>query len=269
MQKRTPLHTPPQTLEDAHALIARQQAELERLQAAHDAWMRAVAHDLRAPLRHVLSFAPLLKESVQELATAVPHAVEAADDAQEFAATMAQSARKMSAMLDGMAQVARAARMPLQVQVLDWVALTQPLVQALQAQHPQVRWTVPAQLVPVLADAQGLTLVMQALLDNAIKFSAPHAQPHISLQAQPVAGAWRLAVHNNGAGFDSSRAQALGELFQRMHRDSEFEGAGCGLALVSTLAQRQGAQWSMQSQPHAGCTVYLDWPNAGADAGLT
>ena len=261
-------YTPPQTLEDAHALIAHQQAALVRLHAAHDTWMRAVAHDLRAPLRHVMSFAPLLKESVQELAAAAPHANEAADDAQEFAATMAQSARKMSAMLDGMAQVSRAARMPLQAQALDWAALTQPLVQALQARHPQVRWTMPTQPAPVLADAQGLTLVMQALLDNAIKFSAAHAQPHISLHAQPTAGAWRLAVHNNGAGFDDSRAQTLGELFQRMHRDSEFEGVGCGLALVSTLAQRHGAQWSVQSQPHAGCTVYLDWPIAIADAGL-
>lgn len=252
----------PVSLHAAQVLIAQQQQEITRLNAAHEAWMRAVAHDLRAPLRHVVSFAPLLQESVQELVAAAPQAVEAADDAQEFAATMAQSARKMSAMLDGMAQVSRAARMPLQLEMVDWAVLVQSLVQALQTQHPEVSWRMPTQPVPVLADAQGLKLVMQALLDNAQQFSVGHAQPCITLQAQPMAGAWRLEVQDNGVGLDDSRAQSLGELFQRMHRGNKFEGAGCGLTLVSTLAQRHGARWGVQSQPNAGCTVYLEWPAA-------
>lgn len=252
----------PATLDEALSLIAQQQAEIMRLHAEQTAWMRAVAHDLRAPLRHVVSFAPLLQESVQALAAAAPQAGEAAEDAQEFAATMAQSARKMSAMLEGVAQVSRAARLPLHPQALDWVALTQPLVQALQAQHAQVQWHLPTQPVLVQADAEGLRLVMQALLDNAVKFSAHQAQPRIAVHAKPLAQGWRLEVQDNGAGFDGARAQALGALFQRMHRDSEFEGVGCGLALVSTLAQRHGAQWGLQSQPQAGCTVYLDWPAA-------
>lgn len=99
----------PSTLEEAQAVIARQQQELAQLQGAHEAWMRAVAHDLRAPLRHVLSFAPLLRESVEELAAAAPQAADAVADAREFTTTMEQSARKMSAMLDGMAQVSHAA----------------------------------------------------------------------------------------------------------------------------------------------------------------
>ena len=156
----------PGTLNEALALIAQQQADMARLHAAHASWMRAVAHDLRAPLRHVVSFAPLLKESVGELAAAAPQAVHAAEDAHEFASTMERAARKMSAMLDGLVHISRAARAELQPELLDWVALTVPLVQALQAQHPQVQWTLPTQAqVPVLAHAEWLRVVMQAVLD--------------------------------------------------------------------------------------------------------
>ena len=251
----------PSTLDEALRLIAQQNAEITRLQAAHASWMRAVAHDLRAPLRHVVSFAPLLQESVQELAAAAPQAVYAAEDAQEFAATMAQSARKMSAMLDGMAQVSRAARMPLHLGVVDATTVAQSLVQSLQAQYPQVQWSLPTRPAPVLADSEALRMVLQALLDNAVKFSAQQMPPRIGVQAEPVEQGWRLEVRDNGAGFDDGRAQALGELFQRMHRDNEFEGVGCGLALVNTLVQRHGGRWSVQSQPQAGCTVYVEWPS--------
>jgi signal transduction histidine kinase len=250
----------PSTLDEALGVIAQQQAEIVRLQTAHEAWMRAVAHDLRAPLRHVVSFAPLLKESVQELAVAAPHAVEAAEDAQEFAAAMEQSARKMSAMLDGMALVSRAARMPLHVEAVDAAALIQSLVRTLQEPHPHVQWNLPVQPVWVQADAQGLRLLLQALIDNAIKFSARQVQPHIAIHARQSGDVVRLEIKDNGVGFEDARAQALGELFQRMHRDSEFEGVGCGLALVSTLVQRHGAHWGVQSQPQAGCTVHLEWP---------
>lgn len=255
--------TTPRSLEEAQALLHRQQKEIDRLHAVHEAWMRAVAHDLRAPLRHLVSFAPLLQEAVQELAAAAPQAVEAAEDAREFVATMEHSARKMSAMLEGMVQISRAARATLSLGVVDWSALVRPLVAALQGQAPRVRWQLPTLAAPVMADAEWLRIATQALLDNACKFSSKQDAPVVVLQTQPLPnGWWRLSVQDNGVGFDDSRASKLGELFQRMHSEKAFEGAGSGLALVSTIAQRHGARWHIQSQPNQGCVVTLEWPSA-------
>lgn len=110
----------PATLQEAQAMLVQQQQELERLHRAHEAWMRVVAHDLRAPLRHVTSFAPLLREAVEDLAAEAPQAAEAVADAREFVTMMDQSARRMSAMLEGMAQVSRAMRAALHLEVVDW-----------------------------------------------------------------------------------------------------------------------------------------------------
>ena len=252
---------PPQTLAEALIALQQQHADIERLHQAHEAWMRAVAHDLRAPLRHVVSFAPLLRESVEELAAGAPQLVDAAEDAREFAATMEQSARKMSAMLDGMTQVSRIARATLAMGAVDLVALTQRVVQPLQAAHPQVQWQLPAGSALVLADAASLQQAMEAVLGNAIKFSAKQAQPQITVRVQPVEGGnWQWQAQDNGVGFDDQRAQSLGQLFQRMHRDTEFEGVGCGLALVDVVVNRHSAQWRIQAQPQAGCTFTWVWP---------
>lgn len=255
----------PASLEEALKLLAWQQQEIQRLHTAHEAWMRAVSHDLRAPLRHVVSFAPLLKESVEELANAAPAAVDAAGDAREFAATMEHAARRMSAMLDGMGQVSRAARMALQLDAVDAGVVVQTAVQAQLARYPWIHWEAPDRGAWVSADAGMLQTAIQVLLDNAVKFSSHQPKPFVQVHlTRQEASMWCLEVQDNGVGFEDSRAQRLGELFQRMHRDTEFEGVGCGLALLDTIAQRHGAHWRLQSQPQQGCVAVLEWPAAPA-----
>ena len=56
----------PQTLEEALALLARRDAELAALRSAQQQWVHAVSHDLRAPLRHLLAFNPLIAELLQQ-----------------------------------------------------------------------------------------------------------------------------------------------------------------------------------------------------------
>ena len=241
--------------------------ELALLRQQHEALLRAIAHDLRAPLRHVNSFAPLLMESVQELAQAVRHdpsAQQVAEDALEFAQHMQQGAQRMAQMVEALTQLSRAARAHLQLQPVDAVALCQAAwhdVLARQPHYAQAHLHLPGTPVLVQADAQALAQVWQELLANACKFAAPRAQIHLSAQRQ-AHGRWQLQLQDNGVGFDGTRAQALFQPFARMHRDSEFPGLGCGLALAQALAQRQGAQLSIAAQPGQGCTVLLDWPAA-------
>ena len=94
----------PQSLDEALALLARREAELASLRTAQQEWMHAVSHDLRAPLRHLLAFNPLVAELLQ---SASPGA-EDLEEARSFLQTMDQSAQRMAAMFDGLLQLARA-----------------------------------------------------------------------------------------------------------------------------------------------------------------
>lgn len=276
-------HTP-STLSAAQALLAQQQTELEQLRLHHEAMLRAVAHDLRAPLRHVTSFAPLLCEAIETLATASslasssPQAsatTEAIAEAREFAVMMAQSASRMSRMIDGLAKISRATRTPLQPQCVDWSSLCHDVVQYLQQQHyphTSVQWQLPSHKVLLYADASWLRTMMQELLDNAIKFSARQNPPIVQLSATDTeqnGTHWQLTVQDNGVGFENHthhhgdpQRPTLFQPFQRAHRDTDFEGIGCGLALVHTIAQRHGAQVDIAASPDQGCTVTVRWPIA-------
>ena len=105
----------PQTLDQALALLAQRDAELAALRAAQQDWVYAVSHDLRAPLRHVLAFAPMVQELLQ---SSNPGADDLAE-ARSFLQTMDQSAQRMAAMFDGLLGLSRAARQPLQLQAVN------------------------------------------------------------------------------------------------------------------------------------------------------
>ena len=252
----------PQTVDALRAALARSQQQVADLTAAQEEFLRAVSHDLRAPLRHVTSYGALVREVLGDLSADVLQTGEV-QEALGFLATMDQSARRMGLMLDGLLALVRASRAPLQPEP---VALATAVSQACAALAPvpaghAVQWQVPADLPVVWADPAWLRELLVQLLGNAVKFSARSAPPcvTVALDAAPP-GAVALTVRDNGVGFDGARAGTLFGVFQRLHRENEFEGVGTGLALCRTIAERHGGSVTVTAVPGAGCTVRVQWP---------
>ncbi|WP_230681053.1 sensor histidine kinase [Paracidovorax cattleyae] len=115
--------------------------------------------------------------------------------------------------------------------------------------------------------------VLLAVLDNALKFSRPVAQPCIELQAQPLPdGRVEIGVRDNGVGFVPARAQQLFGVFQRLHPVSQFPGLGLGLARSKRFVERMDGEIAIDAVPAPpggsaegqGCRVRIVLPAAGA-----
>lgn len=231
-------------------------SQIQAMAAAQEEFLRGVSHDLRAPLRHVTSYGALVREVLQEQPPQV-------DEALGFLATMEQSARRMALMIDGLQAIARAGRAPLRLQALDLGAAVQQARTALGAEAEGAQWQITPAMPAVLADNALFAQLLHQLLSNALKFTRGVDQPRITIHAQADGqGHVQISVQDNGAGFDGTRAQQLFGVFQRMHRESDFEGVGAGLALCQTIARRHGATIGATAAPGAGCCIRLDWPAA-------
>lgn len=242
---------------DPEARITALQAELAAVHAEMQHFSYAVSHDLRAPLRHILSYAQLVQEDAGPQLSA---------EVQEFLATITDSARHMGVLLDGLAALSRVGSAPLDVGPVSLQELVQAVCKELAAQHPQrvIEWRIATDLPMVQADATLLRQALHQVLGNAVKFTAQRQPAVIEVGAtiEMHSGYVTLKVRDNGVGFNPALQGQLFKVFGRLHSSQQFEGIGMGLVLTQKMLERLGGALSIQGSLDGGCVAQLKLPRA-------
>ncbi|MEE3627406.1 ATP-binding protein [Nitrospirillum sp. BR 11752] len=117
------------------------------------------------------------------------------------------------------------------------------------------------------------TLVRQALfnlVENAAKYSRGANPPRIRIWGQERATDVLYCVEDNGVGFDMNYASKLFQVFQRLHRQEDFEGTGIGLALTKRIIDRHGGTLEAKGAVGQGATFSFTLPKrqTGGNRGI-
>jgi len=124
----------------------------------------------------------------------------------------------------------------------------------------EVAWEI-GRLPDASADPALLRQVWANLISNAVKFTRPRRPARIEIGGETGAdGAVRCWVRDNGVGFDMQYADKLFGVFQRLHRDDEFEGTGVGLANVHRIVTRHGGKVGAEAKAGEGATFWFTLP---------
>jgi len=132
---------------------------------------------------------------------------------------------------------------------------------------PRVWRLGPVAAGTLLADEESLRIALDALLENAVKYTEP--TDTIDVTARRVAGGVEIAVADEGVGIP---AEALGRIFERFARADAARtrdggGAGLGLAIVDAVAKAHGGECSVESSDR-GARFVLRLPHFSPAAGL-
>jgi signal transduction histidine kinase len=226
--------------------------ELTRANEELEAFSYSVSHDLRAPLRHISGFAAILARHPS---------VTQGPDLQRPVEHIHKASGKLSRMVDDMLGFSRVSRQPLSLRTVDLAAVVKNALQDLEPDTAgrQIEWKIP-ELPAVQGDQAALRLVWLNLLSNAVKYTRHRTPAVIKIDCQPTEGEWIFSVRDNGAGFDMRHAKNLFGVFQRLHRDDEFEGTGVGLANVRRIVHRHGGRVWAEGEAGHGATFYFALP---------
>ncbi|GFO56644.1 hypothetical protein GMSM_36510 [Geomonas sp. Red276] len=229
--------------------------QIEKLEASNrelEAFSYSVSHDLRAPLRHVIGFVDLL----------VTRGNESLDDkSRHYLEVITEAAKKMGDLIDDLLAFSRMGRSEMMKSRVDMGHLVRDIVGELagQARERSFTWAV-GPLPSVTGDSAMLRQVVYNLLANAVKFTRDRPAPRIEVGALETPEEYQFFVRDNGVGFDAAYVGKLFGLFQRLHRNEEFEGTGVGLAIVQRIIARHGGKVWAEGNLEEGATFWFTLP---------
>jgi light-regulated signal transduction histidine kinase (bacteriophytochrome) len=236
--------------------VAERTAELEVAVKELEAFSYSVSHDLRAPLRAVDGFSGILLKE---------HAAELTPAAARYLQSVRDGAQQMGQLIDDLLAFARLSRQPLRTEVVEPAAVARQALADLRHEQEGRRVEVRiGELPPCRADRGLLRQVYVNLLGNALKFTRKTPEAAVEVGFRPEGDGGAYFVRDNGAGFDMRYAGKLFGVFQRLHRASEYEGTGVGLAIVQRIVHRHGGRVWAEAAVGKGATFYFTLGEDGA-----
>lgn len=224
--------------------------QLELSNKELEAFSYSVSHDLRAPLRHIEGYLEMLQH---ELGPGL------SGDAARFVTTISASARKMNALIDELLSFSKMGRQAMLSEDLELGPIVADVRRELElvTRDRNIVWKIGV-LPRVKGDRAMVRQVLANLLGNAVKYTRPRHPAEISIAAAGEENDRAIiVVRDNGVGFDMKYAEKLFGVFQRLHREKDFEGTGIGLANVQRIiARHRGRVWA-EAKLDAGAAFYF------------
>lgn len=251
-----------QALRDAEAVTQEaQRRHTEALQAAVDRLTEintelerltvVAAHDLREPLRGIISFAQMLEKRCQSKLDAAEL---------EYVRFVVDGACRMNEMIGGLLKYSHVTATAEDIHVFSAATALDMALENIAPMARECGAIISASPLPQVKAMEVLLVqVFQNLLVNSLKFRHPDRPPRIEITVNAAGDYWRFSVADNGIGFDPAE-QDVFELFRQLAPHQYRRGVGTGLAICKRILRKLSGDIWVQSQPGQGSTFSFTIP---------
>jgi PAS domain S-box-containing protein len=231
------------------------EAHTEKLEHANrelESFTYSVSHDLRAPLRSINGYAQVLKED---------YASSLDNEGNNVIDIVIRNAQRMGQLIDDLLEFSRIGRKEVAKGVVNMPDLVESIANEMVEQEKDR--VIDLKILPlekVKADLQMIRQVWINLISNAIKYTRNTEVATIEIGCKNHEDQVCYYIRDNGVGFNMNYVNKLFEVFQRLHRNDEFEGTGVGLALARRIVNRHGGKIWVEAKENAGAAFYFTIP---------
>jgi signal transduction histidine kinase len=228
--------------------------QLEKSNRELTEFAHIASHDLKAPIRGILSFSQLFERRNQAKFDET--------DREYFnyiKSNAAQSARLIEDLLN-YSKIDKNLGAPTPVELTNSVFMAgMNLQNVIQEKNAEV---IYENLPVIKAHVSLMTHLFQNLIGNGIKYNKSK-RPIIEIKAEKDAtGEMVYSVKDNGIGIAPLHQKEVFAMFRRLHGQSEYEGTGIGLSFCTRIVETYGGRIWIESEAGMGTTFFFTLPKA-------
>ncbi|MCP4129726.1 MAG: GAF domain-containing protein, partial [bacterium] len=223
--------------------------QLEASNQELESFSYSVSHDLRAPLRSINGFSQVLLEEYSDKL----------DDAgKNFLNRVHASSARMGDLINDILDLSRLTRGEMTLVDFDMSVMVREILGELRGREPERKVEeVVEEGVMANGDMKLMRIALENLLGNSWKYTSKKEEAKIEFGITEQEGERVYFIRDNGAGFNMKQVDKLFGAFQRLHKETDFEGTGIGLATVQRIMNRHGARIWAEGEVDKGATFYI------------
>jgi len=224
--------------------------DLERSNQELERFAYVASHDLQEPLRMVASYTRLLQKRYQG---------QLDERADKYIAYAVEGAERMRTLIQDLLAYSRVGTQGTELVATDPNEVLAEVLRDFALRIQEVGATVTREPIPgVMADPSQLRLVLQNLVENALKFSGDEP-PVVHVAGRREGPQVVICVRDEGVGIDPEYFEQVFVIFRRLQGRDE-KGTGIGLALCKRIVERHGGRLWVESEAGSGATFRFTLP---------
>ncbi|MFK8008713.1 MAG: ATP-binding protein [Saprospiraceae bacterium] len=211
------------------------------------------SHDLKSPLRSVISFITLFNKRYKS---------QIDEDGQEFLDIIATNADQMQHLIEDILEYSKSKNRVLKKEKVDLNKVLKQIVSHINSNDFYLDGKVQVSPLPIIeSDFTIFKQLFQNLIDNGLKYNHGHHKL-VSVQYLEKETELYFLIKDNGIGMEEAYFEKIFEMFQRLHNKSEYQGTGIGLAVCKKIIQNLGGKIWVSSKLGEGSIFHITFPKS-------
>lgn len=211
------------------------------------------SHDLKSPIRGILSFSKLLKIKSKG----------SFDEKQnEYLDFIISSSKKMSNLVNDLLSFSIVNSQSLNITAFEFDKLMEVSMNNLEYEikNNKAIINITSNSKVIQGDFIKLRQVFQNLISNSLKFVEKGKIPQIDIELKGVGDDWYITLTDNGIGIKEEFKDRIFQVYERLHSDKSYEGTGMGLSICKRVVEKHRGVISVDSEEGKGSTFTICIP---------
>ena len=230
------------TLETNNQKLKVANEELER-------FAYVASHDLKTPLRTIISFTGLLERDFKR---------NKLDSFPDYFAYVKEGAKQMDSLISSTLEYSKVNHdVLIEKKEIDLNIIVDDIKMKLLQNYGNDVMIEKGDLPTILAEAGQMILLFQNLIENGLKYNQ-NPNKIVQISSNSTSKKTLITVKDNGIGINKEYHEQIFNMFKRLHTSHEYEGTGLGLAICKKIVDRMNGKIWLESEKGKGTTFFIE-----------